>query len=691
MWNNSFNSHHSAWGAYMSFVLGKYGAGGGIVTSYVNNPGHSIYAGFTREHEVTKIFPFASLERNNFEAAFGLDAGDDITNVEFFPENDITREYKPATDTFSAQGLSIKIFSPFAKVPQIKELSVEEKKKYLLPAILIEIEMDNTNSSSEVSAFLGMKGYRRLLNEYNPELIGGASGRSKGFATLPEKDMTVDIGMNLVKQLAVGKVTKYRLGDEIIISFKVNAGEKRNITFALAAYEGGLVTSGIDAGYAYTECFNDIEEVLKYALDNAEYYKKLSYECDKELEASNLNPYRKFLFSHSVHSYLASTELLKKPDGSYIWVVNEGEYAMMNTLDLTIDHLFWELKYHPWTVENNLDLFASRYSYKDEVRTSAGDILKGGISFCHDMGVGNIFSIPGQSSYEMTHDLEHINGCFSFMTMEQLLNWSLCACLYATSVKDINWLERNKNTLIDCLNSIIARDTNRDGIMDVDSTKSGKHGEITTYDSLDSSLGQARNNLYLAVKTWSALVCMSSLFGKLNLHNESAEALGMAMKAAECITSKFIDAEGYIPAVFENGNTSRIIPAIEALVYPYHMGLNDVLSKNGPFGSFIETLCKHTLTVLTPGICIDAKTGAWKISSTSLNTWMSKVFISQFVSEKVLGLKASLDNAAADKAHTFFQTEGCSEYCVVDQVNAEEGTAIGSRLYPRLITSVLWL
>lgn len=31
---------------------------------------------------------------------------------------------------------------------------------------------------------------------------------------------------------------------------------------------------------------------------------------------------------------------------------------MMNTFDLTVDHLFFELAWHPWTVRNTLDLFA---------------------------------------------------------------------------------------------------------------------------------------------------------------------------------------------------------------------------------------------------------------------------------------------------------------------------------------------
>ena len=100
-----------------------------------------------------------------------------------------------------------------------------------------------------------------------------------------------------------------------------------------------------------------------------------------------------------------------------LWLVNEGEYRMINTFDLTVDHLFFELAWHPWAVRNALDLFVRRYSYRDQH----------GLSFTHDMGVMNHFTPAGRSSYEC----DHLTGCFSHMTMEQLLNWVLCAVTYA--------------------------------------------------------------------------------------------------------------------------------------------------------------------------------------------------------------------------------------------------------------------
>ena len=75
----------------------------------------------------------------------------------------------------------------------------------------------------------------------------------------------------------------------------------------------------------------------------------------------------------ATHSYYGSTQLLDV-DGQPLWVVNEGEYCMMNTLDLAVDHVFWELEHNPWLVRNLLDTFVRRYSYTDEVKVYKTEI-----------------------------------------------------------------------------------------------------------------------------------------------------------------------------------------------------------------------------------------------------------------------------------------------------------------------------
>ena len=60
------------------------------------------------------------------------------------------------------------------------------------------------------------------------------------------------------------------------------------------------------------------------------------------------------------------------------------------------------------------------------------------------MGVNDYFTPPGRSSYEC----DGIEGCFSHMTMEQLLNWVLCATTYAEGTGDAAWLGRKRKATL---------------------------------------------------------------------------------------------------------------------------------------------------------------------------------------------------------------------------------------------------
>ena len=205
--------------------------------------------------------------------------------------------------------------------------------------------------------------------------------------------------------------------------FEVPAGKKYGITIALGSYLEGFQTNGLDGRYLYTRYFKGLADVLKTALDNAGKIVASAQSLDTKLDSAAVSEDQRFLISHATHSYYGSTQLLEF-EGQPLWVVNEGEYCMMNTLDLAVDHVFWELEHNPWLVRNLLDTFVRRYSYTDEVKVYKSefapsvdtvqvdpsqtppppdeaqlnrpyDTKPGGLSFCHDMGAHNNFSPRG--------------------------------------------------------------------------------------------------------------------------------------------------------------------------------------------------------------------------------------------------------------------------------------------------------
>ncbi|SKA74220.1 Glycosyl hydrolase family 52 [Clostridium sp. USBA 49] len=680
MKNKSFHMHHSAFGAFSSFIIGKIGKGGGFVLSDVRPPQSNILIGFKQEGKI-KLLPFCTISDNSAEEEFTGEVADTKKekSIELFSENEINREIGWASDTWSAGNFKFSLITPFGNVKEPSTMSDEEKKFAFAPVIFAKLTLDNTNSTSDAEMIFGIEGLKRRLSQTTDnKYLGAAFSTQYGFGISNSEDVRELSRLDILTSWANDNYQNHDLGRAPSLIFKVPKGTSKTYTIVLATYQSGIITTGIKSKFYYTEVFNSLEEVIEFGLKNADYYLNLAAQRDKELSESNLNEHRKFLIAHATHSYHANTQLMKREDGNALWIVNEGEYIMMNTFDLTIDHVFWEMKFHPWTIANVLDLFVERYSYYDQA----------GLAFTHDMGVANGFSPKGYSSYE----LPNLNGCFSYMTHEQLLNWTLTAGVYALKLNDKEWVAKNINIFEECFKSLISRDKNNDGIMDVDSSRCESGSEITTYDSLDVSLGQARNNLYLGMKSWAAYVLLNTILEK-NGHKELAEkALKRANIAADTIVSKFDEKEGYIPAVFEKGNTSRIIPAVEALVYPYVVGNVDAVSETGTYGELIKTLKKHIKTILRPGICIDEVSGGWKLSSTSKNTWNSKIFLSQYVIKEILNMNFGDDvEKEWDRVHESWQQVSCSEEAATDQVNSDTGTARGSRLYPRLVTSILWM
>jgi hypothetical protein len=274
------------------------------------------------------------------------------------------------------------------------------------------------------------------------------------------------------------------------------------------------------------------------------------------------------------------------------------------------------------------------------------------------------------------------------MSHEQLVNWVCCATSYLLQTGDKAWMKKQAATLRGCLQSLVNRDhpdpAKRDGVMSADSSRCMGGAEITTYDSLDVSLGQARNNLYLAVKTWAAYVGLGELFTRMAESKLAATAREQASRCARTIAAHQLP-EGYIPAVMGEGNDSRIIPAIEGLVFPLVWGMRDLLEK-GEFAALAAVLRKHLETVLVPGTCKFAD-GGWKLSSTNDNSWLSKVYLCQHVARELYGSGADPE---ADAAHLAWLLDPENAYFAwSDQMVA--GKARGSKYYPRGVTSWLWL
>ena len=422
---HNFNAHHSPMGAFASFTLGFRGAQGGLGLELGGPANQNIYVGVQDENRIVHLLPFYGAAGADEALRYdveGQSANPDECHVghagdapplrpvrlQPLPQSAFTRDFQLCSDTWTAPEFSFTIYSPVRSVPDPANASDDDLQFALLPAVLCELTIDNSLGQQPRRAVFGFtshdpySGMRRLDDTSGGAFCGIGEGRHLAIAArgMPEQ-VQAALGFSVDNILNEPLPANYAfaLGKCGLLLGEVPAGEKRTFQFAVCFHRDGFATAGLAMRYYYTRFFPDIESVAAYALANFAALKTAAIEANALANNALLSDDQKWMFCHAVHSYYGSTELLdyqSKP----VWVVNEGEYRMMNTFDLTVDHLFWELRQNPWVVKNQLDWFADRYSYQDKVRFPNDKTeYPGGLSFTHDMGTTNVWSRPGHSSY----------------------------------------------------------------------------------------------------------------------------------------------------------------------------------------------------------------------------------------------------------------------------------------------------
>ncbi|MFC4038416.1 glycoside hydrolase family 52 protein [Dactylosporangium siamense] len=687
-----FNAHHAPVGAFASVTLGASGAAGGLGIGLEGPAGADVFVGVeSADGRCFELLPFFDPEvddRARYDAQL-VGAGGDGPPLHPVAAEAMTREFGLSRDTWAHGDLRFSLYSPVGVVPDPDTHTTREVADAILPSVLAELTLDNSAGARPRRVFLGYTGADLDAAMWRVDGWGDLAGVAQGRTTALVSDCAdvrsgVGFSVGGILADAEGGAGLGRVG---LLWAVVPAGAVRTLRFAFCFHRSGLVTTGIEASYAYTRHYPTLRDVATRALGGFDAHRGRWAAEAAALTAPGLPAQRRFQLAHAVRSYVGCTQLLD--DGAPRWVVNEGEYRMINTLDLTVDQVFFELRHSPWLVRNVLDAFADRYRYDDDIHAPDGRLAPGGVAFTHDMGVGNAFAPPGRSAYERPG----LRGCFSHMAHEELLNWSLCAALYVARTGDHAWRDRHAGLLGAVVESLARRDDpdprSRTGVMGWDSARTGDGWEITTYDSLDPSLGRARGSVYLAVKSWAAYVCLAPILAAAGDDARAALAAAQARRCARTLLAA-VGPDGALPAVLDDPAVhGRVVPAVEGLVYPWFAGIHDALDPAGEYGELIVALRRHLDAVLVAGVCL-FDDGGWRLSSSSGNSWLSKIYLAQFVAERILGRDPGEAGRVADEAHArWLRDPRNARWAWSDQM--QDGLAVGSRYYPRGVTAVLWL
>ena len=340
--SNSFHAHHSPMGAHASFTIGMFGANGGMALEKGTPGDQSVFIGYRSDSGKTRLFPFYKNLTNDAER-FSQDDTVKEQKTSEFNTDEIKRNYQWSTDQFIAPGIDFKIRTPFFSIPDPDVASNDALKKASCPASFIEVTLSNDTDESW-QGFFAIQGDTPWtpLSSCKDGLRGMITRNEMGFAS-DDDSVSEFIDFGIEQALArTHKTPNFLLGPIGGLSFTVASGSKKTVRIAIGYYKSGEATFNRSASYWYTKHFNSIESVFSYALKEFEAFTEVAVKSDNELSAYNLSDDQKFLIAHATRSYYGSTEWLVENEKP-LWLVNEGEYLMINTLDLTIDMAFFEL------------------------------------------------------------------------------------------------------------------------------------------------------------------------------------------------------------------------------------------------------------------------------------------------------------------------------------------------------------
>ena len=664
-----FDVDHSPVGCWSTFIYGMEASGGVQVCKQPGGDGtlipHQGVIIAAKNGQTERLMPFASTQPS-------------LPGSVLVTDTQVTRTLGACTDRWTMPlGVSWTHYTPIWALCDWDKSTDEQKRRFVLPATWMQYQIDNRSGTEET---------RLLFSLEQPATRAIGWNGFDGYVVDGNSSIAVKAGDAELLTEDQAKESFGVRGATSAFCVHVPPGSEKVVTFYTVQYRSGVIAQFLDHPLKLMcdALYADINDVLKSA--SAELPSVIAHcqEMDAKLAGSGQDEERQFLAADALHSYQYNTILHATETKEPVWAVIEGECSCINTFDLTVDHVFYELAMHPWTVRNELDHFLNPFSYTDEL-TLPGQTQRspGGIGFCHDMGTRINFSNHEKGAAYKT-----------LMTQEELQNWIVCAALYWKTTGDNAWLEQNRDVFKRALQSMQLRDdldpSKRDGITTYVSNVGQRTGEITTYDAMDASLQHPIDSLYIAVKSFACYTMLKPVFVQLGETSLADEAQKAEVYTAKGILSHWDDAHRCFPALFEGKSDSMIIPAIEGLAYPYALGLTREVALDGPNAELISHLKTHLNTILVPGVCVDAQTGAWNLSSTSSTTWQSKVYLNQFVAENILGVKNDATGHNADSAQYAYQVLGAPAVCWTDQIYTGSHIAFGCRHYPRGVTSALW-
>ena len=368
-----FDVDHSPVGAWSTFIYGMENSGGVQVCKQPGGDGTLVpnqgVIMAVKNGATERVMPFTSNQK-------ALPAGALVTDKE------TTRTLGACTDSWQIPlGVSWTHYTPVWAMKDWATATPEEKRRFVLPVTWMQYRFDNRTGKEETQFLFSLQQAAQRAQGWN------------GFdGYLVDGDSALAVKTGDAELLSADQARQAFGVDGATSAFCVHVapGTEKTVTFYVAHYKHGVeselekqpLTMMYDALYA------DLNDILKTAQASLPAVIERCAELDRKLAGSNEDDERKFLAADTLHSYQYNTILHATPKQVPVWGVIEGECSCINTFDLTVDHVFYELAMHPWTVRNELDNFRDFFSFTDELSLPGQEqLFPGGLGFSPRHGI----------------------------------------------------------------------------------------------------------------------------------------------------------------------------------------------------------------------------------------------------------------------------------------------------------------
>jgi len=407
--------------------------------------------------------------------------------------------------TKSGMKTTIEIISPFTTSRDLKD--VDNIKTQTVPAFYFILHVKN-GSSREASGRAKIAFRKIAVNLFNHLAV-------RNYQTEIQTIYFSDLGGQESKQALATENRNYEIyyNDKgfsgLRRDYMLLPGEELVDTIVFAAYHPSAVIRDLkvnqDLKFYYTKYWNNIQEVLDFAIKNTSTNLSLTRSFENILIDSEASAKEKWIAALSFHNDLACSFLLLDERARPRFYLVEGRFQHLSTIDVAHETEIMAL-FAPWRLKIQLDQWTHYLSLK-EVWVPANPVLNKG-----SYREGYSASEFGPFLYHDVGDLPFVDATSNYnygphMAVEENSDFVLLLYFYWKLTGDDEFVRSLLGLTDVLLQSMIYRDSNLNGIAD------RGHG-WTTYD-VNQILKTAPDNTYLGVKQACAYLTASEMFLQL--------------------------------------------------------------------------------------------------------------------------------------------------------------------------------